>query len=143
MGEKNELRLPDLHISGFRGIDNLDIPRLGRVTLLVGKNGVGKTTVLDAVRVYAARGSITGLADVLDTHDEKYVNNKVQLSDWKGLFAGRLERALDGVIQIGTGSERLTIKAVSLDEEEQKPIAARHGVNLTTSGAFRITFSIL
>ena len=45
------LLLPDLYIENFRGIRKLSIPRLGRVTLLSGRNGVGKTTVLDAVRV--------------------------------------------------------------------------------------------
>lgn len=50
------LRLPSLLIENFRGIESLTIPRLGRVTLLTGKNGVGKTTVLDAVHVYATRG---------------------------------------------------------------------------------------
>ena len=50
------LHLPSLVIKNFRGIDELTIPRLGRVTLLAGKNGVGKTTVLDAVRVWADRG---------------------------------------------------------------------------------------
>ena len=52
----NHLHLPSLSIKGFRGIDDLSISRLGRVTLLAGKNGVGKTTVLEACRVYAARG---------------------------------------------------------------------------------------
>ena len=37
-------------ISG--GIDRLSIGRLGRVTLLGGRNGVGKTTVIEAVRVH-------------------------------------------------------------------------------------------
>ena len=56
----NGLHLPDLLISNFRGIDRLSIGRLGRVTLLGGRNGVGKTTVLEAVRVYAARGRPNG-----------------------------------------------------------------------------------
>ena len=51
----NGLHLPDLTIKGFRGIKDLSLPRLGRVTLLAGKNGVGKSTVLEAVAVYAAR----------------------------------------------------------------------------------------
>ena len=59
------LHLPSLVIKNFRGIDELTIPRLGRVTLLAGKNGMGKTTVLDAVRVWAARGKFQVLGDVL------------------------------------------------------------------------------
>jgi len=59
------LHLPSLVIKNFRGIDELTIPRLGRVTLLAGKNGVGKTTVLDAVSIYAARGKFQVLDDVL------------------------------------------------------------------------------
>lgn len=54
--QDQNLHLPSLVIKNFRGIDELTIPRLGRVTLLAGKNGVGKTTVLDAVRIWASRG---------------------------------------------------------------------------------------
>ena len=57
------LHLPDLTITGFRGIDQLSIPRLGRVTLLAGKNGVGKTTALEASRVFAARGRFSALPE--------------------------------------------------------------------------------
>ena len=64
------LHLPNLTISGFRGIDHVAIPRLGRVTLLAGKNGVGKTTVLDAARVYAARGHPRVLMEVLRGREE-------------------------------------------------------------------------
>ena len=46
----DSLHVPSLRIEGFRGIDSLTINRLGRVTLLAGRNGTGKTTVLDAVR---------------------------------------------------------------------------------------------
>ncbi len=59
------LHLPSLVIKNFRGIDELTIPRLGRVTLLAGKNGVGKTTVLDAVRIWADRGVIGAIDSVL------------------------------------------------------------------------------
>ena len=58
MANSDNLHLPNLTIKGFRGIEELSIRKLGRVTLLAGKNGVGKTTVLDAVRAYAARGRI-------------------------------------------------------------------------------------
>lgn len=65
-----ELHLPDLSISGFRGIENLEIGKLGRVTLLAGRNGVGKTAVLDAVRVYAGQSDPTILDAVLEERGE-------------------------------------------------------------------------
>lgn len=66
----NGLHLPDLSIRNFRGIEELTISRLGRVTLLGGRNGVGKTTVLEAVRVHAARGRPGVLSELLERHEE-------------------------------------------------------------------------
>ena len=64
------LHLSSLSIRGFRGIKALDIPRLGRVTLLAGKNGVGKTAVLESVQVYASRGRLYVLSALLRRHEE-------------------------------------------------------------------------
>ncbi|KKZ14768.1 MAG: hypothetical protein TH68_04110 [Candidatus Synechococcus spongiarum 142] len=96
-----ELPLPSLSISGFRGFENLSIPQLGRVTLLTGLNGVGKTTVLEAIRIYAATtyGTPEPLAALLaerlrqqdewrDDLDED--GNKVLIADYSTLFHGRL-----------------------------------------------------
>ncbi|CAM3622745.1 ATP-binding protein [Corallococcus sp. ZKHCc1 1396] len=46
--------LPSFRVQGFRAFRDLEIPRLGRVNLIVGKNNVGKTTALEALKVYAA-----------------------------------------------------------------------------------------
>ena len=67
---KNLLHLPSVSINGFRGIKSLSIPRLGRVTLLAGMNGTGKTTVLDAVRIYAARGTASALLELPERREE-------------------------------------------------------------------------
>ena len=68
---QTDLYLPDLSVKGFRGIKDLTISRLGRVTLFAGKNGVGKTTLLDAVRLYAARGRLdNSLVDILRDREE-------------------------------------------------------------------------
>ena len=116
------LHLPDLLIRGFRGIDEMDIPSLGRATLLAGRNGAGKTTVLDAVRVYAARGSYPVLSDLLGDRDEVLTGRggyPAIESDWESLFHGR---EISDSVRIAIGprqgaARQLRISPTVLDAE--------------------------
>ena len=99
------LHLPSLSIRGFRGIGELDIPRLGRVTLLAGKNGVGKTATLEAVRLYASRGRERVLSVLLRRHEEfasaiDEDDDKTSAPDPAALFHGR-NVSLNPRIEIG------------------------------------------
>ena len=102
------LHLPSLVIKNFRGIDELTIPRLGRVTLLAGKNGVGKTTVLDAVRVWADRGVHSVFDDVLrergDCFTKVEAGTTVVAPDRIALFTDR-GNVTDATISIGPVSD--------------------------------------
>ena len=94
MKPTNVLHLPDLAIGNFRGINLLSIRRLGRVTLLGGRNGVGKTTVLEAVRTYAARGTESTLRELLERREDLVAgldedNDPVVSPDYGALFHGR------------------------------------------------------
>ena len=123
------LHLPSLVIKNFRGIDELTIPRLGRVTLLAGKNGVGKTTVLDAVRVWASQGRSYALVDVLYDRDEVYTATneggvETILVDWDALFYGRsIDR--DDPIKIGptNSADFVRIRFVLLGEADLPELA--------------------
>jgi len=64
------LVLDSLAVRGFRTFRSLNIERLARVTLLAGRNGVGKSFVLDAVRFYARRGLPGELLDQLAARNE-------------------------------------------------------------------------
>lgn len=66
----SSLILPSLEIQGFRGFRKLVIERLGRVNLIVGKNNVGKTSVLEALRLYANPASPRVLLDMITSRDE-------------------------------------------------------------------------
>ena len=94
MSSRSRLRLPSLTIRGFRGIDSLTLQGLGRVTLLAGRNGIGKTTVLDAVRLYAAGGREQALVELLEGHEEFLKardedGDPYELPDLTALFYGR------------------------------------------------------
>ena len=117
------LLLPSLFVEGFRGLKNLSIPRLGRVTLLAGRNGVGKTTVLDAVRIYASRARRAALEELLASHEEIAVRKDtdgtdIPLFDGKTLFHGR-GTAGNATISIGpmSGGDRLRIAIAELSSE--------------------------
>ncbi len=134
----NRLHLPSLSIKGFRGIDALTIDRLGRVTLIAGKNSVGKTTVLDAIQVYAARGRYDILEQLLTSRHEvsiatvakgykerKFIldianvdEGREFVTDFPALFHGR-DVSECARIAIGPKSDtdQLRIEEISLTDE--------------------------
>jgi recombinational DNA repair ATPase RecF len=61
----SKLVLDSLEIRQFRGLSELRIEHLGRVNLIVGKNNVGKTTVLEALSLYARPGDPKVLLELL------------------------------------------------------------------------------
>ena len=90
----NELHLPDLSIKGFKCFDELSIPGLGRVNLFTGRNGAGKTAILEAVKIYAARADESVLTELIMGREELFSDadedgNKVYSPDFKTFFNGR------------------------------------------------------
>ena len=60
-----------LEIRDFRAFRDLKIEHLGRINLLVGKNNVGKTSLLEALRMYASRATTpTIISEVMETSNE-------------------------------------------------------------------------
>jgi len=92
------LLLNSLEIRNFRGFRHLQIERLGRVNLIVGKNNVGKSSLLEALQLYTRRGSPKLIWEILEARDEntrspssRTVNIGDLLSSLKYLFYGRKE----------------------------------------------------
>lgn len=59
--------LKNLVIKNFRGLSSMKLNGLGRVNLLVGRNGSGKTSILEAVELLSSAGDPRHLARVLDS----------------------------------------------------------------------------
>ena len=143
----SSLHLPSLKITGFRGFDRLTIPRLGRVTLLAGRNGVGKTTVLSAVRLFSARGRPSVLSDLLEEREEfatglKEDRSPLTVPDAAALFHGRGD-ARTTRITIGPGSEeedlRLEASPPGDWSEEETRLFASSGLALEVE-ALRVRY---
>ena len=127
MGDKSNdsnLLLPDLYIENFRGIRKLSIQRLGQVTLLAGRNGVGKSTVLEAIQVYGARGRYTELIDLLAARGEILTSidsdgDEAAEPDWTAFFYGR-DISKDIIASIGpkVEAEQLKVELTTQDNEK-------------------------
>ena len=124
------LPLPDLYIENFRGIRKLSIPRLGRVTLLAGRNGVGKTTTLEAIQVYAARARYAVLEGLLTNREEISVVSEEEggntaSPEWRSLFYGRDTTQHERVI-IGPAShkDQLSLETIDLAELSDEEITS-------------------
>lgn len=119
-----DLHLPNLSIRGFRGIQDLTIAHLGRVTLFGGQNGVGKTTLLEAVRIYAARGSYSVLTDILRKReevldDEDEDGASILALNWEAFFYGRhISSAARIAIGPTNDNDQLHIDTTPLSQEE-------------------------
>lgn len=122
--EFNTLPFPSLFIKGFRGFRELIVPELKRVTLFVGKNSVGKTSVIEAIQLYAEQGQFNFLSNTLRKRGE-IISAKdedgytVYVSNFNALFYGRESNETLEVI-IGTNEKlpKLKIKRSSLSPKE-------------------------
>ena len=81
--------LNSLEIYRFRGFKHLNIEHLGNINLIVGKNNVGKSSLLEALQLYARRASPIVVAQILGTRDE----NKRQRSNRGSSFEESLRAA--------------------------------------------------
>ena len=131
--EKARLPYPDLTIRGFRGIQDMHISQLGRMTLLTGANNTGKSTVLEAVRLHAERAAPQTIRAILSNHEEVPDGPSQEPDDYStkrpepiyAMFHGfPADHNETGTIEIATGThqpDKLTINTawVSLLQTQQ------------------------
>lgn len=66
----SQLKLQRLTVENYRSLRNVSVERLGRLNLITGQNNVGKTSLLEAVRLWASRTDISALLEIIDARDE-------------------------------------------------------------------------
>ena len=84
--------LDSLKIQNFRMLEDFEVPTLGQVNLIVGKNNSGKSTVLEALRVYAGNANQKLLEELAQARSEKYIledNDYLLELPFEGFFTGR------------------------------------------------------
>lgn len=87
--------LKSLEIRNFRSLESFQVAKLGRVNLIVGKNNSGKSSVLEALRIYAGNAQRGLLEEVAAGHDEKFRVRESEQNDlelqlpFEDFFTGR------------------------------------------------------
>lgn len=123
--------LDSLMIKNFRSLADLKVEKLGRVNLIVGKNNSGKSSVLEALRIYAGNAQRELLVSISAAHDERYRVSENEAFEpdaalpFQDFFMGRNFPDDDDIsVQIGSANnpeEVLRIQHV-FTIEEREPI---------------------
>ena len=121
--------LDSLKIKNFRSLADFEVAKLGRVNLIVGKNNSGKSSVLEALRIYAGNAQRPLLEAISLEHDERiYTRDSESIEPdapfpFQDFFTGRQfpddDRTL---IQIGSATsdkDMLGIQYVLLVKTEE------------------------
>lgn len=119
--------LNSLRIVGYRGFRDYHVEFLAPVNLFVGKNNVGKTSILEACHVCVGRWPITGLIGVARRRREFVVGSNDRVSrDWaaslRHSFHGHLLRPGSSLTVSADPGTEVTVSASSLDEPSQEAL---------------------
>ena len=104
------MSITELRISNFRGIREMRITGLRPITVITGGSGCGKSAVLDALQVHAARGNPEAIRWVLQRDDDVVMDlgERETLPDWEALFHRR-NAGQDIVIDTGEPGMEMAI----------------------------------
>lgn len=130
--------LTSLQIERFGAFPSLQLDSLGKVNLIVGRNNVGKTMLLEAIRIYTANDTLAAIRKVLHDRDEiVLIRSRLSSDDdddylrprIASLFNGRrITVGPAGRITIGPcdkHAETLWIEVVSLRRTQvREPVSA-------------------
>jgi len=121
--------LDSLVIKNFRSLADFEVARMGRVNLIVGKNNSGKSSVLEALRIYAGNAQRALLESIASEHDERFRIKETEKVEpdtplpFQDFFTGRIFPADDDTaIEIGslsTQADTLKIQHVFMEEAEE------------------------
>lgn len=148
MATEQSLYIPSVEINGFKSIKHLKIDSLASVNLLTGDNNVGKSSLLEALFVYASGGTSDALyriagermncseSDRLEDDDEYYKNMFASFfTDWKlelgqevSITSGagkmlKIEFVYFYEIEMRNGPDNFMRRQIIHTEQEQKDLS--------------------
>lgn len=68
--------MDSLYIKNFKNFHELTVENVGKINLIVGKNNVGKSSLLEAISIYVTNGEESWLRELLASRGEEIVEEK-------------------------------------------------------------------
>ncbi|OYD95566.1 chromosome segregation protein SMC [Nostoc sp. 'Peltigera membranacea cyanobiont' 210A] len=68
--------LKTIKIDNFRSFQSFELQELGRVNLLVGKNNIGKTSILEAIQLLCSRNNLDPLRQTMTNRSEYFFDDE-------------------------------------------------------------------
>ncbi|UOG90736.1 MAG: ATP-binding protein [Candidatus Thiothrix sulfatifontis] len=120
--------LDSLHIKNFRCFEDLTIPSLGRVNLIVGRNNSGKSTLLEAISIFAQDGSTKSIKNLLNKRHE-FFNGSIYQDNKKNIIIKSDKKTLSLFTEYDENIGEIYTSEASLSDndsdirEHQQPFA--------------------
>ena len=137
--------LKSLEIKNFRALEDFTVSKLSRVNLIVGKNNSGKSSILEALRIYAGGGNPELLREIAGLHDEmRYASETdssfVEALPFESFFPGRKfpddeSRIIIG--EIGTEMSNATTLQIRYGQRISEEITSTDDEGQTTTRPVR------
>jgi len=154
--------MKSLLIKNYKNIQNLTINSLADVNLIVGRNNVGKSTLLEAISFFASNGDINWIKQILEFRGESvnfrlneenaaekeldrfltlFTGRKIDFSDNKPIIIGeddknfismRIVRFEENIIKDENGNERKTRTVIQDKEDYTKFESIYSGIEIET-----------
>jgi len=107
--------LNSLNIRNYRSLKELKINSLGKVNLITGKNNTGKSTILEAIALYAGKGDLSIIYQFLSERGENFKQSdsnknptESNIKSLSSLFTNRLVGfESENIISIGAVEDTL------------------------------------
>jgi predicted ATPase len=86
--------LHSLHIKNYRNLKELKIDSVDQINLITGKNSTGKSTILEAIAIYASRGDLHCILQLLAERGEYFrqpeYSRELSIHTLSSLFTDRI-----------------------------------------------------
>ncbi|RRR76347.1 MAG: hypothetical protein EI684_03100 [Candidatus Viridilinea halotolerans] len=128
----SSLILESLLVERFRTFDKLQIPELGKVNLIVGRNSVGKTCLLEALWLYARRGNPSVIWEILTRRDE-YKEILARTFDFDEAFAA-ISYMFHGREEIKQHSDKIRIGSSNIADNNVTISIDYYATRINTDG---------